>query len=81
MDYLPNKYVLGFATNTLVYNKARYTTTLGACGWAGAVLEKVTRASEQEPYAQKAKKRQKVKRGPTDQWTDQPTDQPGCRVA
>ena len=62
MDYSPNKCVLGFATNTLVYNKARYTTTLVACGWAGAVLEKVTRASEQEPYAQKAKKHRKSKK-------------------
>ena len=26
-------------------NKAGYTATLVACGWAGAVLEKVTRAS------------------------------------
>ena len=31
-------------------NKAGYTATLVACGWAGAVLEKVTRASGQEPY-------------------------------
>ena len=35
-------------------NKAVYTATLVACRWAGAVLEKVTRASGQEPYAQKA---------------------------
>ena len=51
-----------------------------ACRWAGAVLEKVTKASGQELYAQKAQKRRKVKRGlidqPTDQLTDQPTDQP-----
>ena len=26
-------------------NKAGYTAALAACGWAGAVLEKVTRAS------------------------------------
>ena len=44
-------------------NKAGYTATLVACGWAGAVLEKVTRASGQKPYAQKAKKRRKVKAG------------------
>ena len=31
--------------------KNRYTATLVACGWA-AVLEKVTRASGQEPCAQ-----------------------------
>ena len=35
-------------------NKAGYTATLIACRWAGAVLEKVTRASGWEPYAQKA---------------------------
>ena len=44
----------------VVGNKAGYTATLVACGWAGAELEKVTRASGQEPYAQKAQKRQKV---------------------
>ena len=54
-------------------NKAGYTATLVACGWAGAVLEKVIRVSGQEPYAQKAKKRQKVKRGPTDRLTNGPT--------
>ena len=32
-------------------NKAGYTATLVACGWVGAVLEKVTRASGQEQYA------------------------------
>ena len=36
-------------------NKAGYTATLVACGWAGAVLE-VTRASGQEPLSQNAKK-------------------------
>ena len=34
-------------------NKAGYTATLVVPGWAGAVLEKVTRASGQELYAQK----------------------------
>ena len=38
-------------------NKAVYTATLVTCGWAGAVLEKVTWASGQELYAQKAQKR------------------------
>ena len=33
-------------------NKAGYTATLVACGWAEAMLEKVTKASGQEPYAQ-----------------------------
>ena len=32
-------------------NKAGNTAVLVVCGWAGAVLEKVTRASGQEPYA------------------------------
>ena len=40
-------------------NKAGYTATLVACGWTGAMLEKVTRASGPEPYAQKAQKRRK----------------------
>ena len=40
---------------THAYNKAGYTATLIVCGWAGAVLEKITRASGQELYAQKAK--------------------------
>ena len=38
-------------------NKAGYTATLVVPGWAGAVLEKVTRASGQELYAQKTQKR------------------------
>ena len=49
-------------------------------GWAGAVLEKVTNASGQEPYAQKNKKRRKNKKG-TDQPTNRRTDIAGCRVA
>ena len=47
--------------------KAGYTATLVTCGWAGAVLEKVIRASGQEPYAQKAKK---TTNRPTDRRTD-----------
>ena len=43
----------------LQLNKAGYLTTLVARGGAGAVLEKLTRASGQEQYAQKAQKRQK----------------------
>ena len=62
------------------FNKAEYTATLVACGWAGAVLEKVNRASGQEPHAQKAQICQKSKK-PTNQPTDQPTDIAGCRVA
>ena len=55
-----------------IENKARYTASLVACGWAGTVQEKVTTASGQEPYTQKARKRQKSKKG-TDQQTDGPT--------
>ena len=40
-------------------NKAGYTSTLVACGWAGSVLQKVTRTSGQERYARKPQKRQK----------------------
>ena len=54
---------------------ARFTATLVACWWAGAVLEKVTRASGQEPYAQKPQKRRKSKKG-TDQLTNRSTDRP-----
>ena len=53
--------------------------TLVVCGWAGAVLKKVTWASGQEPYAQKAQKRRKSKKG--DRPTDRRTDIAGCRVA
>ena len=51
-----------------IKNKAGYMATLVACGWAGAVLEKVTGASGQEPYAKKVQKRRKSRRG-----TDGPT--------
>ena len=49
--------------------KAGYTATPVACGWAGAVLEKVTGSSGQELFAQKAQKGRKSKKG-----TDRPTD-------
>ena len=60
-------------------NKAGYMATLVACGSAGAVLEKVTRASGQELYAKKAQKCQRSKNGtdrPTNLPTNQPTNQP-----
>ena len=53
----------------VIITKAGYTATLVACGWAEAVLEKVTRASGREHYAQKAQKRRKSKK-----WTNRPTD-------
>ena len=74
MYVIPPKKVLFIIWNTVYHfgivkkNKAGYTATLVACGWAGAVLEKVTWASGQEPYAQKAQKRGKSKKG-----TDRPT--------
>ena len=40
--------------------KGGYTATLIACGWADAVIEKVTRASGQELYAQKTQNAKKV---------------------
>ena len=55
-------------------NKAGYTAAPVACGWAGAVLKKVTRAFGQEQLAQKAQTCQKTKKG-TDGPTDGPTDQ------
>ena len=53
-------------------NKAGYTATLIACGWAGAVLQKVTRASGQEPYAQKAQNIKKVNRRKSVRWSAVP---------
>ena len=53
----------------ITQNKAGYTATLVACGWAEAVLEKVISVFGQEKWAQKAQKRRKSKKG-----TDQPTD-------
>ena len=35
-------------------NKARYTATLVACGWAGAIFE-LTRTFGQEQYGQRTK--------------------------
>ena len=43
--------------------RSGYTATLVACGWVGEVLEKVTKASGQEPYARKTQKLRKRKKG------------------
>ena len=40
-----------------------------SCGWAGAVLEKVTRASGQESYAQKVQKRRKSNSRKSVRWS------------
>ena len=53
-------------------NKVGYTATLVACGWAGAVLEKVTRASGQELYAQKALKCRKSNSRKSVRWSAVP---------
>ena len=62
------------------WNKAGYTTTLVACGWAGAMMEKVTGAFGQEQWAQNAQKRRKSKME-IDGRTDGRTDMAWCRVA
>ena len=64
---------VGQEASTKITNKAGYTATLVACGWAGAVLEEVTRASGQKLYAQKAQKCKKNKNG-TNRPTNRPTD-------
>ena len=66
--------VTNTSSNKAGYTDTRihgYTDTLVACRWAGAVLEKLSRASGQEQYAQKAQKAEKVK---GDRQTNQPTD-------
>ena len=57
----------------LTKNKAGYTATEVACGWAGAIFE-VTGAYGQKQFGQKAQKRQKssVMDGPTDGPTNGP---------
>ena len=60
-----------------ISNKAGYTATQVACGWAGAMFE-VTRPFGQEQWGPKIKIIKKVK---CDRPTDRPTDKAGCRVA
>ena len=47
-------------TLQVIDNKAGYTATPVACGWAGAIFE-VSGAFGQEQYSQKPQKRQKSK--------------------
>ena len=54
-------------------NKAGYTATPVACGWAGAIFE-VSGAFGQERFSQKPHKRWKSKVWQTDGWTDGLTD-------
>ena len=59
-------------------NKAGYTPTPVACGWAGAVSE-VTWSFGQEQWGQRPEKLQKKVK--CDGRTDRRTDKAGCRVA
>ena len=59
-------------TTLAQHNKAGYTATLVACGWAGAVMEKVTGAFGKERYAQKAKKRRKSNSRKSVRWSAVP---------
>ena len=69
-------------------NKAGYTATSVACGWAGAVIELLEHLGK-SGEAKDRKNIKKVKWGPTDQPTDLLTDQrtdgrtdkAGCTVA
>ena len=51
------------------YNKAGYTATSVACGWAGAVIELLEHLGK-SGEAKDRKNIKKVKWGPTDQPTD-----------
>ena len=50
-------------------NKAGYTATLVTCSWAEAVLEKVTRAFGQEPFAQRAQKHRRSNSRKSVKWS------------
>ena len=56
-------------------NKAGYTATEVACGWAGAIFD-ITKPFGQEQLGQRNKiiKKESVTDQPTDQPTDRPTD-------
>ena len=68
----------GLKLSDKMKNKAGYTATQVACGWAGAIFE-VSGEFGQERYSQKPHIRQKS--SVTDGPTDRPTDKAGCRVA
>ena len=59
-------------------NKAGYTATLVACGWAGALFELLKHLGKCSE-AKDRKNIKKVKWGPTDRPTNQPTDRPTDR--
>ena len=56
----------------LGYNKAGYTATLVACGWARALIDKVTGAFGQAQLAQNAKKRRKSNSRKSVRWSAVP---------
>ena len=71
--------------SAFVGNKAGYTATPVACGWAGAIIE-VTNHLGRSSEAKNCKNPKKVKcagptDGRTDERTDGRTDKAGCRVA
>ena len=61
-------------------NKARYTATPVACGWARAIVE-VSGTFGQEQQGKTPINIKKVKCRRMDRLTDGPTDKAGCRVA
>ena len=82
-DTFPSSSILSFLSkkwNNSSLNKAGYTATEVACGWARAILE-VTRSFRQEQWGQINKIIKKVKWGLTDQLIDGRMDKAGCRVA
>ena len=67
-------------TMTFIKNKAGYTATSVACGWAGAVFELLKHLAR-STEAKDRKNIKIVKWGPTDRPTDSRTDKAGYRVA
>ena len=62
----------------MIKNEVGYTASLDACGWAGTVIEKVTKAFDLG--RSNAQKPRKSKIG-SNRRTDGQTDKAGCRVA
>ena len=62
--------IVCWVASRCIYNKAGYTATEVACGWAGAIFE-VTRLLEQEQWGprNKIRKKSSVTDRPTDRWT------------
>ena len=58
----------------LMKNKAGYTATLVACGWAGAMMENSLGHFGRSSELKTLKNPETVKWGPTNQPIDQPTD-------